>query len=160
MTSPHGGFDRVDRGAAAFHHVLHAAAEDAVDADDHFVARLDEIDGDAFHARHAGAADGKGERVLRAENLAQHFAGLVHDGEILRIEVAERRRAERAQHALRHRAGAGAKKDAFGGEGGHFHGGEHRTLEYTAGILLASPVQDRMNRICRMNVFTLEKNSE
>ena len=40
---------------------------------------------------------------LRAKNLAQHFAGLVHDGEILRIEMAERRRAS----ARRTRCGTG-----------------------------------------------------
>ncbi len=103
----------MDGRAATFHHVLHARAEDAVDADDHFVAGLDEIGSDAFHARHAGAADGEGERVLRAKDLAEHLAGLVHDGEILRIKVAERRRSHCAQDALRNGAGAGAEQDTL-----------------------------------------------
>ena len=110
-----GRFEGVDGGAAALHHVLHAGAEDAVDADDDFVARLDEIGGDALHARHARAADGEGERVLRAEDLAQQLAGLVHDGDILRVEVAEGRGGQGAQDALGNWAGAGAKEDAFGG---------------------------------------------
>ena len=113
--SPQGASSGMDRGAATLHHVLHPGAEDAVDADDDFVARLDQVGGDALHARHAGAADGEGERVLRAEDLAQQLAGLVHDGDILRVEMADGRRRQRAQNALGHGAGAGAKQDAFGG---------------------------------------------
>ena len=104
-----GRFEGMDRGAATLHHVLHPGAEDAVDADDDLVARLDQVGGDAFHARHAGAADGEGERVLRAEDLAQQLAGLVHDGDILRIKVADGRRGQGAQHALGNRAWAGAQ---------------------------------------------------
>jgi hypothetical protein len=80
-----GRFDRMDRGAAPFHHVFHPSAEDPIDADDDFITRLDEIGRNAFHARHAGAADGEGERVLCAEDLAEQLARLVHDGDILRV---------------------------------------------------------------------------
>ena len=110
------GLHRVDGRAAAFHHVFHARAKDAVHAHDDFVARLDEIGGDTFHPRHAGAADGKSQRVFRLENFAQPRARLIHDREILRIQMPERGRGEGAQHALRNGAGAGAKEDAFGGK--------------------------------------------
>ena len=95
-----GDFDGMDRGAAAFHHLFHPCAEEAVDADEDFVARLDQIGGQALHARHAGAAEREGERVLGAEHLPQQFAGLVQDGEILRVEVAEGRRGEGAQRPV------------------------------------------------------------
>ena len=96
--------------AAAFHHVLHASAEDAVHADDDLVAGLDQVHGDAFHSRHAGTAHGKGQRIFRLENLAQHFAGLVHDGQILRIEMTESGRRERAQHARETGLGPGPSR--------------------------------------------------
>ncbi len=126
------GLDGVDGSAAAFHHVLHAGAEDTVDADDGFVAGLEEVRGDAFHAGHAGAADGEGEGVLRAEDLAEHGAGFVHDLEVLRIEMAERGRAQCAQDAMWHGAGARTHEDAFGGIGlrcgGHVKMWEVRVL--------------------------------
>src|ERR1035438_2026956 len=108
-------FDDMDLGAATIHHVLHPGAEDAVDADDDFIARLDQVAGDAFHAGHAGAANGEGERVFGAEDLAQQFAGLVHDGDILGVKVADRGRGHSAQDALGDRTWAGSHEDAFGG---------------------------------------------
>ena len=113
-----GRFQGMDLGAAAFHHVLHPGPEDAIDADDDFIARLDQVASDAFHARHAGAAHWESERILRAEDLAQEFAGFVHDGDILRIKVADRGRGQGAQHTLRNRAWAGPQKDALGRMGG------------------------------------------
>ena len=116
--------DRVDGRAAALHHILHARAEYAVDAHDHLVARLDEIDRAAFHAGHARAADGKREPVFRAHHLAEHRARVIHDREILRIEMPQRGRRHRAKHALRHRARTGPEEDAFvrdEGGGGVFH---------------------------------------
>ena len=95
-----GGFHGVDRGAAAFHDVLHAHAEDAIDADEDFVPGFDEVDRHAFHAGHAGAADGKGEGIRGAQDLPQHVAGRVHDREILRIKMSQGRRGEGAQDAL------------------------------------------------------------
>ena len=77
---------------------------------------LDQVHGDTFHSRHAGTAHGKGQRILRLENLAQHFAGLVEDGQILRIEMTESGRRERAQHARRNRNRAGTKQDALDGK--------------------------------------------
>src|SRR5262249_2955804 len=83
---------------------------------DDFIAGFDEIDGEAFHAGHAGAAYGERERVLRAKDLTECLASLVHDGEVLGIEMAEGRRAERAEDALGDGAGAGSEEGAFGGE--------------------------------------------
>ena len=111
-----GNFDSMHGRAAAFHHVLHASAEDAVHADNDLVARLDQVHGDTFHSRHAGTAYGKGQRIFRLENLAQHFAGLVEDSQILRIEMTESGRRERAQHARRNRTRAGTKQDALDGK--------------------------------------------
>jgi cysteine desulfuration protein SufE len=48
--------------------------------------------------------------------LPEKFAGLIHDGEILRIEMSERGRSERAQHALRDGTRARTEENAFGGE--------------------------------------------
>jgi len=61
---------------------------------------------------------------LRAENLPEHLASLVHDGEVLWIEVPEGWSAERAEDALRHSAGSRPEKDAFGGVGLR-SGGDH-----------------------------------
>ena len=113
----------VDDGASAFHHVLHAGAEHAVDADEHLVAGLDEVDRAALHPGHAGAAHGKRQRVLRLEDLAEHRAGVVHEREVLRIEVPERGGAERAEHAVRDGAGTGTGQDALSRLGGRQCGG-------------------------------------
>ncbi|MEZ6054384.1 MAG: hypothetical protein R3C02_23850 [Planctomycetaceae bacterium] len=50
-----------------------------VDADDHTVARLDEIDHACLHPGAAGAADGHREFVLGPKNLPQHLLGFIHD---------------------------------------------------------------------------------
>ena len=63
-TSPQGRSIVRDLGAGPLGDVDHAAAEDAVDADDHRVARLDEVDDRRLHARRAGAADGERHAVL------------------------------------------------------------------------------------------------
>ena len=59
---------------------------------------------------------GKVSAFFVLENLAQHFAGLVDDGQILRIEMTESRRRERAQDARRNRTRAGTKQDALDGK--------------------------------------------
>ena len=106
-------FDGVDGRARALHHILHTAAEDAVHAHACFIAWLQQVHHARLHARAAGAADGHGEFVLRAEDLAQKIAHLVHDFQILGIEMAESRRGERAEDSFRHLARPGAHEDAF-----------------------------------------------
>jgi hypothetical protein len=129
-------FDGVNRCSAAFHYVLHPPAEHAIHANDCLVPGLDEVRRDAFHPGHAGAAHRERQRVLRAENLPQLFACLVHNRDVLRIEMSERRRTKRPQHTVRHRAWAWAHEDAFDGirlrSGGHHEerGGVSAAMEY------------------------------
>ncbi len=78
----------------AFQIVFHAASEDAVDAHDHLVARFDQVDHDRFHAGHSGTGNGKRQRVAGLKDLTHHFAGLVHVGDVLGVQMAERRCAD------------------------------------------------------------------
>ena len=57
--------DAHDLRAAPARDLAHALAEHAVDADDHGVAGLDEVDEARLHARRAGAADRQRQRVRR-----------------------------------------------------------------------------------------------
>ena len=74
-TSPIGRSRVVTAAPARPRHIDHALAEDAVDADQHAVARFDQVDDARFHAGHAGAADGERQRVLRAKDLPQASPG-------------------------------------------------------------------------------------
>ena len=67
-TWPHGASTRIDGRAGALGDVGHARAEDAVHADDHLVARLEQVHEARFHAGAAGARDREGERVLGRED--------------------------------------------------------------------------------------------
>ena len=103
IVSPPGGVDQVHEGAVALGHVRHPRAEHAGHADDRLVARLGQVGDAGLHAGAAGAGDRQRELVLGPEHLLQEAARLVHDREVLRIEVAERRRGQRRQHARGHR---------------------------------------------------------
>ena len=65
--SPQGRSIRVTLAPGPSGHVGHPPAEHAVDAHDHRIARLDQVDHRRFHAGRAGAADGEGHPVLRAQ---------------------------------------------------------------------------------------------
>jgi hypothetical protein len=101
--------------AAAADDVRHAHPEDAADADEDGVARLDHVDERRLHARRPRAGDGDGEHVRGLEDRPQHRLDLVHDEQELGVEVPEERRRHRAQHARRHRARAGAEEEALRG---------------------------------------------
>ena len=66
--------DAHDLGAAAPRDLAHALAEDTVDADDHGVAGLEQVDEARLHAGRAGTADRQRQRVLRAEDGAEAVA--------------------------------------------------------------------------------------
>ena len=109
-----GDIDAVNGHARAFHDIHHAAAEDAVHADDGFIAALEEVRDDAFHACHAGGGDGEGEGVVGLKDFPEHHAGVVHDLDVARVEVTERGRGHGAEDAGGDGARAGAHEDAFG----------------------------------------------
>ncbi len=118
-----GGFDFFDDGAAAFGDVDHASAEDAVDADEDFVAGFDEVDEEGFHAGGACAGDGEGHFVLGAEGLAEFGADVIHDVEEDGVEVADGGAGEGLEDADGDVGGAGAEEGALGGDGGGRGGG-------------------------------------
>ena len=101
--------------AAALHHVLHAQPEDAVDANNHLVAGLDQVHRHALHAGHPGSAHGESQRIRGPEYLAQLGADLVHDLEVLGVQMPERGRAEGAQDALGDGTRAGSEQETFVG---------------------------------------------
>ena len=49
---------------------------------------------------------------LRAQHAAQHLLHVVHQLEVVRIEMPDRRRGQRRQHARMHVARTGAEQDA------------------------------------------------
>ena len=63
-----GRLDAHDVGAAAARDLAHPLAEDAVDADDRRVARLEQVDEARLHARRTGAADRKVSVFVGAEH--------------------------------------------------------------------------------------------
>jgi len=101
-------------GPVAARHVAQPLAEIAVHADQHRVARLDEIAQRRLHAGTARAGDGDRERVLRLKDIAQQVLHLVHQGDELRVEVAHQRMGHRTQHTRGHRTRPGAQQDAGG----------------------------------------------
>ena len=102
--------DRVHPGAAAPGDVEHPAAEDPGDADDHLVAGLDQVGDRGLHAGAAGPRDRQGQTVLGAEDPAQHAAGRVHDPQVLRVEVTDRRPRQGLQDPRRHVARPGPQQ--------------------------------------------------
>ena len=120
----HGGFNLLGRedlakrslqldhlGPTATGDIGHATAEHAVDADDHLVARLDQVGDNRLHPRAAGPADGQCHLVLRAKDLPQHRLCFIHDLQEVRIEMPDRRCRHREQHAGMNIAGAGAHQN-------------------------------------------------
>ena len=105
-------FDRGDLGPGALGDVDHPAAEDAVDADEHLVARLDQVDDHGFHPRRAGAGDRHREPVLGLEDVPQQVLRLVHQGDELGVEVPEQRHPQRREDAGVDLARAGAEEQA------------------------------------------------
>ena len=86
--------DAHDLAPAARRDVAHALAEHAVDADDHDVARIDEVHERGFHARRPGTADRQRQFVLGAEHRAQAITRLVEQHEEVGVEVPEQRTGE------------------------------------------------------------------
>ena len=91
--------DRRDLGPGPLGDVDHPAAEDAVDADEHPVARLDQVDDDRLHPGRAGPRDRQRQPVLGLEDVAEQVLRLVHQGHELGVEVAEQRHPQRGQDA-------------------------------------------------------------
>ena len=89
MARPHGCSTRTTSAPHAARNLAHAFAEHAVDADDHGVAGLDEVDEARFHPRGTGAADRQGQRVVRAEDGTEPVGDLVEHVEEVGVEVPE-----------------------------------------------------------------------
>src|SRR5690606_32955568 len=96
---PPGGLQAADIGPIATGHIDHAAAEVARDADQHTVARLDDVGEGGFHRRTARAADGDGVLVIRLPRIAQQLTHFVHHLDEGRIEMAHGRRDHRGEYA-------------------------------------------------------------
>src|SRR6266567_2439192 len=77
------------------------SAKHAVDADEHFIARLDQIDEAKLHPRAAGAADGKSHFILGEEYLAEHRLDLFHHPDEHRVQMAHERQRHRLEHGRR-----------------------------------------------------------
>ena len=107
-----GLFDARDFRSVALGHLGDAHPKVPVDADQHGVARFDEIRDRGFHPGAARAADGDGHLIGGLEDEAQQLLHFVHYFDKLRVEVADRRVSQCAQHARRHVAGAGTHQCA------------------------------------------------
>ena len=79
-------------------HVGQPPAEHAVDAHQHALARLDQIEHRRFLPGRARAADRHRHAVLRAKHFAQHRLQLVHDPQIIRVQMPHGRPRECGQH--------------------------------------------------------------
>src|SRR5437773_6193124 len=85
--------------AAALGYIHHARAKKTVDADEHGVAGLDEIDETGFHAGATGAGHRQCEPVLGLKNLRQHSRILVYDLEKGGIQVTDHWKRQDLDHA-------------------------------------------------------------
>ena len=85
--------------AAALDVFLHPSPEDAVPADDDFIARLQEIHETGLHPGGSGAGDHHRHFVLRPERVLEELLDLFHHADERRIHVADRRTGHRLQDA-------------------------------------------------------------
>ncbi len=104
---PPGTLDDRHLRPSPFRHVRHALSEDTVDADQHSVAGLDQVDHTRLHPRRAGATDGERQLVLGLEDRLKAFLDVVQHLEELSVEVAHGRLRHRLQHTWIHVGGAG-----------------------------------------------------
>ncbi len=96
---PPSRLDHVHASAISLGDILHSATENAIDAHDHLVAGLDQIANTCLHAGTTRAGDGHGHLVIRLKNLPQHLSRLIHDVQVLGIQMTDRGRSQRLQHA-------------------------------------------------------------
>ena len=83
-------FDHGHLGTGPLRHVLHPRTEDAIDADQHLVARLDQVDDHGLHAGRARPRDGQRHPIRGLKGIPQQFLGLIHQGHELGVQVATR----------------------------------------------------------------------
>ena len=115
-------------GAGPCRDVGHSTAENAVDANEHAVAGLDQVDDARLHAGTSCAADGQRQLVARAKDGPQHPLCFVHDSEEIGIEVPDGRSRQSSQHARRHVAGARPHQNATGRTDSGRQGQGHNVL--------------------------------
>ena len=108
---PPGRLDFCHSRAAAFGHIHHARAENAVDADDDLVARFNQVDETKFHARAARAADRERHVVLGQENRTQHGFDFLHHLDEDRIKMANERLGHGFEHGRSDIAGARSQQE-------------------------------------------------
>ena len=63
---------------ASFSNLSHAHAENAIDTNDDFIARFNEVDHTEFHPGTAGAADWKSHGIAGPEDCAKHLLDFLH----------------------------------------------------------------------------------
>ena len=135
-----GLLDGAHVGAVAAGHVLQAQAEVALHGHQHGVTRLDHVGDGGLHGGRTGAAHRQGEPVVRLPDVTQQLLHLAHQGDIQRIEMADRRAAQSLQHRgvgigrprTEQQAvwrGDGTQRAAVGGIDGGQHGERSQKLE-------------------------------
>ena len=89
-----------DRDAAGTLDVLdHAAAKNAVAADDNLVAGCNHVNEAELHANRTGAGHREGQLVFGLVDVTQQALEFFHHLDKNRIEIANRRQAHRRHHA-------------------------------------------------------------
>ena len=104
-----------DFGARTAEAVREPLAEQPVHADDHAVARLDEVRDQRVHAAGARRRHRQRRLVLGPERRPQQIRRLLDQLDEERVEVTDRRLRERVEDALRDRARARPQQDRGGG---------------------------------------------
>jgi len=93
-----GTFYACDFGAQSFGDLRHAAAKHTIDADDHTVARLNQVDDTGFHSGTSRAADGHRHVIGRLKHFPQHGLNFIHEFQEVRVQVSHRGRCHRCQN--------------------------------------------------------------
>ena len=84
-----GPVDPVQNPADPLDDIAHPVSKNTIDANQHLVSRLDNIDEGRLHARAPGPGNRYRQAVFSPEKPAEHLLYAVHNRQELRIEVAD-----------------------------------------------------------------------
>ena len=97
-----GGFDASNLGRSALGNGGHALGEDAIDADDGFVARFERVQDRGFDGARAGGGERKGHAILGLKGPAEEHLDVGHHRGEPGIEMAHQRSGQGAIDARVH----------------------------------------------------------
>ena len=109
-----GSLNAGNLGAGSFCDICHPHPEHTIDTDDHGVPRFNEVDDGGFHAGRAGGTDCHGHLIACPKQVAQHSLQVVHDLQIVGVQVSYGRFADGFQDSRMDITGTGSHEGSDG----------------------------------------------